>query len=401
MLISAPATLVLIAQNPRLGGAERSLYEWLLRQGERPHLICPSDGEWGALARKHGWEMTVIPMPEALQNWSWRGRDGRSGLNGQSGGALSGLARFASLAGLAVLPVYVWQISRILTRNDLKNLQVRTLGAKSHALGFLLLPWLRGRWQIDVRDFLRPKFLRTLYAMSARWGWAHIITNSRAVAADYAAASQRPGAVEVVYPRIALAHPPKPAQAASGPRIITHAAFFAPYKGQDRFLEFAAACLRGGLDAEFWLIGEVLYPAPEYAAHAARLRKRASAQDLAGKVHFLGRLASHEVIARLEQSHLLLHCTREPEPYGRILIEALLCGCEVVAHRGSGACEVTKVREALPAWVPKAAWTTLGTNSDVRGDYVALDGVEADVWVVAAGAAGEGVTLGAKVEPVL
>lgn len=392
MLTSAPATLVLIAQNPRLGGAERSLYEWLLRQDERPHLICTSKGEWEALAQKHGWEMTVIPMPEPLQNWSWRGRGGR------------GRAVLAGMTGLAALPGYGWRLAQVLWRHDLRILPVRTLGAKSHALGLMLLPWLRGRWQIDVRDFLRPRFLREVYARLARRGWARIITNSRAVAADYAFAGQRPGAVDVVYPRIALARPPKPAQAASGPRIITHAAFFAPYKGQDRFLEFAAACLKGGLDAEFWLIGEVLYPAPEYAAYAARLRERASAQDLAGKVHFLGRLSGQVVLERLEQSHLLLHCTREPEPFGRILIEALVCGCEVVAHRGSGACEVTRVSEALPAWVPKRAWAALEANPGEQRAYVTLVGLD-DVGAVSdAGAVGAVVKegeVGAKVEPVL
>jgi glycosyltransferase involved in cell wall biosynthesis len=53
----------------------------------------------------------------------------------------------------------------------------------------------------------------------------------------------------------------------------------------------------------------------------------------------------------LEQTHLLLHCTREPEPFGRAVLEALLCGCEAVCHRGSGVCEVAGPREDYPGWM--------------------------------------------------
>jgi glycosyltransferase involved in cell wall biosynthesis len=162
-------------------------------------------------------------------------------------------------------------------------------------------------------------------------------------------------------------------EGSQGRRIITHVAYFAPYKGQDLFLEFAAACLQGGLNAEFWLVGEVLYPAPEYVAYAERLRARASEPDLAGRVKFWGGLRAPQVLRLLEQSHLLVHCTREPEPFGRTLIEALLCGCEVVAHRGSGACEVAHVMEGLPVWLPEAAQAVLGSGVGVAKPYVSLE----------------------------
>jgi glycosyltransferase involved in cell wall biosynthesis len=124
---------------------------------------------------------------------------------------------------------------------------------------------------------------------------------------------------------------------------------FAPYTGQDLFLELAAGLLARGLDARFWLIGDVAYPGSAYAAYAERLRARAAREDLRGRVRFAGR--QEEIQGLLEQSHLLLHCTREPEPFGRVILEALQCGCEVVCHRGSGACELLETTRDFPGWM--------------------------------------------------
>ena len=62
---------------------------------------------------------------------------------------------------------------------------------------------------------------------------------------------------------------------------------------------------------------------------------------------------------------LLLHCTVEPEPFGRAPMEALLCGCEVICHRGSGVCEVGETTPGFPEWA--------GALREVLGaDYVGL-----------------------------
>ena len=73
---------------------------------------------------------------------------------------------------------------------------------------------------------------------------------------------------------------------------------------------------------------------------------------LASRVRFLGKVEGRGAVqGLLEQTHLLLHCTREPEPFGRAVLEALLCGCEAVCHRGSGVCEVAEPPRGLPGWM--------------------------------------------------
>jgi glycosyltransferase involved in cell wall biosynthesis len=177
---------------------------------------------------------------------------------------------------------------------------------------------------------------------AARFG-CRIAANSHAVAAAY------PGA-EVRYPRVSLARPPIAGRTLEGRRIVTHLAYFAPYKGQDVFLRCARALLDAGVDAEFRLIGDVLYPAPAYARYAEAVKALAGELRLGDRVRFLGKLDAESVQGNLEATHLLLHCTSEPEPFGRAPMEALLCGCEVICHRGSGVCEVGETASEFPAW---------------------------------------------------
>ncbi len=333
--------LVLLLQNPELGGAERSLLE-SLRDSKIPRLLLLSgEGALSEEAKRRHWQYECVPRPALLDSISLR-----SGSNSPS------LLAFAFLPFAALL--YALRIAWVLPW----GYHLRTLGVKSHLAALLLLPLLWGRWEADIRDFIRPMFLRRSLAWLASIGACHVFANSRAVAADY------PGAT-VIYPQVKMPRPPEPKQAQGGRRIISHVAYFAPYKGQDLFLDCAEAWLSAGLDAEFWIVGDVLYPAPEYARYRETLRRKAKASRFADRLRFLGALSAPEVQNALEQTHLLLHCTREPEPFGRSVLEALRCGCDVICHRGSGVCEVTIAGKEWPDWLPPAP-ACLGD------DYVAL-----------------------------
>ncbi len=217
-------------------------------------------------------------------------------------------------------------------------------GFKSHAACVLLAPFFGPALLFDVRDFLRPKLVRYAIAWTRRFG-CRMRANSRAVAADF------PGA-EVVYPKVELRRPASPIRESNGKKIITHLAYFAPYKGQDLFLRCARALLDSGLNAEFWVVGDVIYPAAAYARYREKIHALAAKLNLTTQVHFLGKVEGGSAVqALLERTDLLLHCTREPEPYGRAVMEALLCGCEVVCHGGSGVCENAQVTEELPDWM--------------------------------------------------
>lgn len=314
--------LAILVSTAEIGGAEASLLSEAgaeAASGYTPFFLVPSEGPFAEAARASGWAARTLPWPAGFASLTQ--------------------TRWRAMPALPGIPAYLFRLYRELRGAE----HVWSSGAKSHAACLPLSPWLGPRLMFDVRDFLRAPVLRRALAVASRRFGCAIRANSRAVAADY------PGA-EVRYPRVSLARPAADRRARDGRRVVTHLAYFAPYKGQDLFLRCARALIDAGADAEFRLIGDVIYPAPAYARYRDSVLALASELGLADKVRFLGRLSPEEVQRHLEETHLLLHCTREPEPFGRAPMEALLCGCEVIVRKGSGICEAAEIRSAFPGW---------------------------------------------------
>jgi glycosyltransferase involved in cell wall biosynthesis len=314
--------LVVHNSNPHLGGAETSLLAAVAETGLKPLFLVPAEGGLSRAIAARGWEWRVLAWPKGL-----------AGLTQNRWYALPFL--------LPWMVPYLFRLSREFRGAGL----VWSSGVKSHAACLALSPWLGSRLLFDVRDFLRPPALRKAIAAAARRFGCGVSANSRAVAADFPSAA-------IEYPRVGLARPPLPRREPGGRRIVSHLAYFAPYKGQDLFLACARKLLDAGVDAEFWIIGDVIYPAAAYARYRERIYETAARLRLTNHVRFLGKVeGGEEVQALLERTHLLLHCTREPEPFGRAVMEALLSGCEAVCHKGSGVVEVTDSAGGFPEWM--------------------------------------------------
>ncbi len=332
-----PAVPLLVhASTAQVGGAESSLLASLASNGREPLFLVPSEGPLSRAVAARGWRYKVLPWPAGLARLTQR----------------NPLLLPAALPGL---PGYLLRLHREFAAAD----EILSSGVKSHAACILLSSWHGRRIRYDVRDFIKPLWLRRLLAAAARRSGSAVTANSAAVAADF------PGA-NVEHPEVRLPRAPVSRRRGDGRRIVTHLAYFAPYKGQDLFLDCARRLLDAGLDAEFWVAGDVIYPAAAYLRYRDQVHARAARLGLASRVRFLGRIEGAGAVQELlEQTDLLLHCTREPEPFGRSVLEALLCGCEAVCLRGSGVCEVAAPREEFPDW--------MAPLRDILGpDYVRL-----------------------------
>lgn len=322
-----------------MGGAETSLLTAVARSipdpsGPKPLFLVPAEGSLSREVAARGWEYRVIPWPRGLA-------------------ALTQSRWYALPVVLPGLVPYLFRLCREFSAADL----VWSSGVKSHAACLPISPWLGPRLLFDIRDFLRPRALRRAIARtSARFG-CRVSANSRAVAEDFTGASVR-------YPEVEMPRVPVNRRETGGKRIITHLAYFAPYKGQDLFLACARKLLDAGVDAEFWMIGDVIYPAKEYERYREKIFELAVRLRLSAHVRFLGKVESaEEVQGLLERTDLLLHCTREPEPYGRAVMEALLCGAQAVCHKGSGVVETTRAGSGFTDWLAPL-------NEVLGSDYV-------------------------------
>ncbi len=192
-----------------------------------------------------------------------------------------------------------------------------------------------------MRDILPSGFARRLMDGLAAAAANRVIAISDAVGRQFTAARAK---VAVVYNAVA---PPEALSAEGvarvkrswgiprGARVVGCVGQLAPWKGQDVFVRAAARLAETSADIYFVIIGGPLYGA---AAFAARLRREVKRAGLAPRFRFLGHRADGpRDIAALD---VLVHMPLEPEPFGRVIVEAMARQVPVVAAATGGVPEI-------------------------------------------------------------
>jgi glycosyltransferase involved in cell wall biosynthesis len=122
----------------------------------------------------------------------------------------------------------------------------------------------------------------------------------------------------------------------SGP-VIGLVGQIARWKGQDVFLR-AAKLLNEKLPrARFLIIGEALFNEKEFKRELINFVDN---NDLQKRVTFTGYLELENVYPTLKHLDVLVHCSVDPEPFGRVIIEAMALGVPVIATRGGAVEEI-------------------------------------------------------------
>jgi glycosyltransferase involved in cell wall biosynthesis len=105
----------------------------------------------------------------------------------------------------------------------------------------------------------------------------------------------------------------------------------ARWKGQDVLLRAAARLP----ELTVWIVGEALFTDDD-RAYAEELRKLAS--GMGGRVKFLG--FRDDIPALMKAADVVVHCSTAPEPFGRVIVEAMLARRPVIAARAGGPIEI-------------------------------------------------------------
>jgi glycosyltransferase involved in cell wall biosynthesis len=120
-----------------------------------------------------------------------------------------------------------------------------------------------------------------------------------------------------------------------GEPVIGLAGRITPWKGQDLFLRIASEWAGQNRPGRFVIIGRAFN---EDAPFEAALREFIRAEKLEARVQFVA--FQNDIAAALSQLDVLLHCSTKPEPFGRVIIEAMAVGTPVIAARGGGVPEI-------------------------------------------------------------
>jgi len=182
---------------------------------------------------------------------------------------------------------------------------------------------------------------RTIATTLANRFAALVIANSQATKAAFVAAGGRSDFVEVVYNGFQPATYEVLPTAASTKRqalewddrfIIGHFSRLSPWKGQHILLEALALC---DANVSALLVGDALFGEDDYVQ---QLHHQVENLGLVDRVKFLG--FQSDIPTLMAACDGIAHTSTAPEPFGRVIIEAMLCGRPVIAAGAGGALEL-------------------------------------------------------------
>ena len=307
-----------------LGGGELSLLDIARHFRTSSRVVLFEDGPFRERLEEEGVGVEVWRMATAVSGVSRQGRGWRDLL------AVPGVLRLVGrLARLA-------RHYDCLYANSQKAMVVAGLAG---ALARRPVVW-------HLRDLLSADHFsaghRRLAATLANRFADHVIANSHATAEAFVAAGGRADLVCVVYNGI----DPVPFESVAcedverlrselglnGVHVVGVFSRLAPWKGQHVLLD----ALVGLPDMHVLLVGDALF-GPDRGYEEA-LREQASRLGLTDRVHFLG--FRRDVPALMRLVDVVAHTSTAPEPFGRVIVEAMMAQRPVVATDAGGASEL-------------------------------------------------------------
>ncbi|QQP93472.1 glycosyltransferase family 4 protein (plasmid) [Skermanella sp. TT6] len=308
-----------------VGGAELSLLDTAMHWAAPLHVALMQPGPFRDLLRDQGVPSTLVEAGEAVLGVR-RGGGWDQGLR-----AAAGIPRLAhQLARLA-------KGYDVVYANTQKSLIVGGPAA-----------WLAGRPLVwHLHDILSAEHFsamnRRLPVLVANRFCARVIANSAATAEAFVREGGDPDLVGVVPNGFSRAPFERDSDeevaelrrrlGLEGKPLAGMFGRLAPWKGQHVFIRAVAAV--PGLHAV--IVGGALFGEQVYEEELKLLCAELGVRD---RVHFLG--FRRDIPRLMRMMTLIVHASTAAEPFGRVLVEAMLAGSPLIASRAGGALEIVE-----------------------------------------------------------
>lgn len=324
--MSNPLTRILfLDQTGQLGGAELSLLDIATHFRSRATVALFTDGPFLERLLDREVDVTLIPLGKHAAN----------------------VRKNAScLTRLRAIPALIHQLRSI--RKQAHGFDLAYANTPKAfvvaALALLRVPLIYHlRDTLDAAHF-SPSNRRLLVRLANRRA-AAVICNSQATHDAFLSAggsSEKtiviPNGIDPTPFRETGSEPSRLRQALSVPGAVVLGAFgrLAAWKGQHVAIE-ALAKLPKQVDVHLWIVGDAVFGEDDhtYAKHLHDLVHKLGVVD---RVHFLG--FRDDIPSLMSACDLVVHSATRAEPFGRVIVEAMLAGTPVIASRAGGPTEI-------------------------------------------------------------
>lgn len=320
--------LVFFVISTQLGGAERSLIDFLqgLKKSSTPFLVVipKSTGPLVQELQNLNASYEILEIPDWVLKLSRK--------NGF----------YTLLTGPAAIVFgfrYLIKIHKLLKRHSVQA--IHSTGIKFHLLlGFYSFFNSKIPITLHMRDIVHNKFLHKLYQSFAQIGRVQYVANSQATALSLA-----PTASKLIYNGFdAQVFRKSPSELktqlkiSADSKLVAVVGVIARWKGQREFLEMANRICNTRNDIHFLIVGDEIYDTRGEQGEMDYLKARVQELGLTQRVHFLG--FQKNLVPIYSGVDVLVHSSIQPEPFGRVIVEAMLCSCPVTASGMGGPLEI-------------------------------------------------------------
>jgi len=328
-VMSAQKRILFLDHVGVLGGAELSLLDIAVYFSEHCHVLTFEDGPFVERLKAAGISHAVLPVPDSVRRVA---RDG-------------GLA--ADVRSAAGVVSVVGRLARIARQYDL----VYANSQKSFVIGALASKLARRPLIWHLRDLLTGDHfsgghLKLTIALANRFA-SSVIANSRATGNAFVERGGDARKVTVIYNGIDTTAFDAVSDEAGeqirselgleGKNVVGVFSRLSPWKGQDVLVEALAEVK----DVNALIVGKPLFGEEE--DFERELRRQVVELGLGDRVHFLG--FRSDIPAIMKAVDIVVHTSKSPEPFGRVVAEGMLSGRPVIATRAGGVIEIIKDHE--------------------------------------------------------
>jgi glycosyltransferase involved in cell wall biosynthesis len=307
------------------GGAEYKMVDLCRALGAAGRVLLFQHGALEAILRRTHIPFSVAPMSVSAR--SVRKEGGLRSILKAIPGTLAMLRRVA--------------------REGRKHDVVVCFSQKSFVVASLAKPFTRRPVVWFMNDILSPEhFSRYLVGMLvwlSRWSADHVVLNSYASRQAWLDSGGRTRNVSVIYPgaeAYLAADRRRDAHRTSGYRkqyspngrpLIGMFGRISRWKGQEVFLKAIAQLP----EVNAVIVGGALF---DEEAYERRIRDLTRELGIESRVVFTGHIS--DVMALMAACNVIAHCSTAPEPFGLVIVQAMLAGVPVIASDAGGAREI-------------------------------------------------------------